>query len=89
VWRDSINERAEIGYWRTAGGREIDFIVERKRQKIVVEVKATNTPGYRDALVAQDFVATSGAAGGLVLHGGEQTWWIANKVLATPWWKVI
>lgn len=89
VWRDSINERADIGYWRTAGGREVDFVVERKRQRIAVEVKATPAPKYRDAAVVKDFVATSGAAGGLLLHGGEQTFWIADKVLATPWWRVI
>jgi hypothetical protein len=27
--------------------------------------------------------------GGLVLHGGEETFWISSKVLATPWWRVM
>ncbi len=27
--------------------------------------------------------------GGLVLHGGEETFWIAANVLATPWWQVL
>jgi uncharacterized protein len=89
VWRDSVDDRVDLGYWRTAGGREVDFIIERGRDLLAVEVKATPTPSYRDATAIRDFVADSAAVGGVLLHGGEKTWWIADQVLATPWWKVI
>ena len=29
------------------------------------------------------------APAGLLLHTGEQTFWIARNVLTMPWWKVI
>jgi hypothetical protein len=29
------------------------------------------------------------ALSGLVLHDGSETTWLANGVLATPWWRVI
>lgn len=29
------------------------------------------------------------APGGLLLHGGDKTYWVAESVLAAPWWKVI
>jgi len=27
--------------------------------------------------------------GGLVLYGGEKVFWLAEGILAVPWWKVI
>ncbi len=27
--------------------------------------------------------------GGLLLHTGTETFWITEKVLATPWWRVL
>ena len=29
------------------------------------------------------------ASAGLLLHTGEQAFWIAERVLAAPWWMVL
>ena len=27
--------------------------------------------------------------GGLLLHGGSQTQWMSDEILAVPWWRVL
>jgi len=49
AWRDSIPERAEITYWRTTTGAEVDFVVERGGRLLGIEVKTTARPHPRDA----------------------------------------
>jgi hypothetical protein len=53
-------------------------------------VKATTRPTYADARHLLTFRSEYGSAviGGLVLHAGEETFWLADGVLAAPWWRV-
>lgn len=91
VWRDTRPDRAEVFYWRTATGEEVDFVVETDRRLLPVEVKATTHPRLRDArglLAFRDAYGESARAG-LLLHGGEELRWLAGEVLAAPWWTVI
>ncbi len=90
AWRETDAARPGVMYWRTSGGEEVDFVVERKHQLLAIEVKASTNPGYADAKHLRTFLAEyPNAVGGLLLHDGAETFWISERVLATPWWKVI
>ena len=72
-------------------GEEVDFVVEWTGRLLGIEVKATKSPGYNDAKGPRVFLNEYGSdvVGGVLLHGGEETFWISEGVLATPWWKVM
>jgi len=90
-WRETDVARPAIMFWRTSAGDEVDFVIERQGRLVAVEVKATSNPGYNDAKGLRAFLSeyAGDALGGLLLHNGDRTYWIATGVLAAPWWKVI
>jgi predicted AAA+ superfamily ATPase len=90
VWRDSRTERADILYWRTTTGEEVDFVVEADGKVLPVEIKATSRPRLKDVANLRAFRAEYGktARVGLLLHTGNTIEWLAPDVLAVPWWKV-
>ncbi len=91
AWRDARLERAEIYYWRTATGQEVDFVIEAGGQLLPVEVKASARPRLPDATGLRLFRAEYGdqARAGLLLHTGHMLEWLAPDVLAAPWWRVL
>lgn len=91
AWRDARLERAEIGYWRTATGEEVDFVLEAGGRLLPIEVKASARPRLGDAAHLRSFRAEYGkkARAGLLLHTGSALEWLAPDVLAVPWWKVL
>ena len=91
AWRDSRFGDTGLFHWRTAGGAEVDFVIEAGDQLLPIEVKATTRPRFRDARHLLTFAVEyrTAARGGLLLHGGEDVRWIAPGVLAAPWWRVL
>ena len=91
AWRDARLDLAEIYYWRTTVGDEVDFVIEAGNRLLPVEVKATTRPRRRDIAPLRTFRAEYGEQSrpGLLLHAGELVDWIAPDVLAVPWWRVI
>ncbi len=91
VWRDARLPRAEIFYWRTAIGDEVDFVVETGGRLLPIEVKATSRPRLSDAAPLRTFRREYGkaACAGLLLHTGSRVEWLASDVLAAPWWRVL
>ncbi len=91
AWRDTHSGRAEVFHWRTASGAEVDFVIEAGERLLPIEVKATRTPRLRDARHLMTFAAEYGtkAPVGLLLHTGDETGWIAPRILAAPWWSVV
>lgn len=91
AWREARLERAEIYYWRTASGEEVDFVIEAGGKLLPVEVKATTRPRLADAVHLRAFRAEYGkrARAGLLLHTGTALEWLAPDVLAAPWWKAL
>ncbi len=91
AWRDARLERAELGYWRTSLGEEVDFVIEAGDRLLPIEVKATTRPRLDDAVHLRTFRAEYGerARAGLLLHAGPDTRWLAPDVLAVPWWQVL
>jgi predicted AAA+ superfamily ATPase len=91
AWRDARLERAELCYWRTVSGEEVDFVVEAAGRLLPIEVKATSRPRLADAGPLRSFRSEYGSASraALLLHAGERVEWLTPDVLATPWWKVL
>lgn len=91
AWRDARLDRAEVYYWRTTTGEEVDLVVEVGDRLLPIEVKATSRPHVGDATHLRVFRAEYGerALPGLLLHGGAETEWLTADALAVPWWKVI
>lgn len=89
-WRDARDDRAEITYWRTASGQEVDLVVEVRGRVLPIEVKATTRPRLADAAGLRAFRTEHGdiCRAGLLLHTGSVLDWIAPGVLAAPWWTV-
>ena len=90
TWRDSQVTRPEVLYWRTTTGEEVDFVLEWKGRLLPVEVKASAQPRFADArgLTAFRKEYPDQTRAGLLLHTGPEISWIADGVLAAPWWRV-
>jgi len=91
AWRDARLARAELGYWRTATGEEVDFVVESDDRLLPLEVKAAARPRLGDAAHLRSFRAEYGkkARAGVLLHTGSTLEWLTPDVLAAPWWRVL
>lgn len=91
AWRDARAERAELTYWRTTIGEEVDFVIEAGGKLLPVEVKATAQPRLADCKHLRTFRQEYGskARAGLLLHTGRIIEWLTPDVLAVPWWRVL
>ena len=91
AWRDGQTPAPEVLFWRTTTELEVDFVVENNGQLLPIEVKAAANPGYTDTRGIRAFRQEYGerCPGGLLLHGGEQTQWMSDRILAVPWWRVL
>ena len=91
AWRDARLAPAEIFYWRTTNGEEVDFVIEEGGRLLPIEIKATGRPRFQDTANLRTFRSEYGetSRAGLLLHDGETLEWLAPGVLAAPWWKVL
>jgi uncharacterized protein len=91
AWRDARLEHTEVGYWRTASGEEVDFVIETGGRLLPIEVKASARPRLADAANLRSFRREYDrtARAGLLLHTGSTLEWLAPDVLAAPWWRVL
>jgi predicted AAA+ superfamily ATPase len=91
AWRDGLDRAAEVMWWRSAAGTEVDFVIEQGRKLLAVEVKSTGTPRSSDARQLAAFRDEYGSAvhGCLLLHTGDEVTPIGRGILAAPWWHVL
>src|SRR5687767_7559038 len=71
-WRDARTERAEVLYWRTSIGEEVDLVIETEGRLLPIEIKLTSRPRMSDAAHLRSFRSEYGdaARSGLLLHTG-------------------
>jgi predicted AAA+ superfamily ATPase len=91
AWRDARLEQADLFYWRTTLGEEVDIVIEARDTLLPIEIKATSRPRLADTAHLRSFRAEYGkrARAGLLLHCGSTLEWLAADVLAVPWWRVL
>ncbi|NJL26708.1 MAG: ATP-binding protein [Thermoanaerobaculia bacterium] len=90
AWRHTMVGGPEVSYWRTTTGDEVDFVVEWRGKLLPIEIKSSQRPRLQDAHGLRAFRAEypEHSRAGLLLHDGEELGWIADGVLAAPWWRV-
>ncbi len=91
AWREIRTHRPNILFWRTSKGAEVDFVIETPRALIPVEVKSRQQLRVADARHLTTFMRDYGDAvpAGVIIHGGRDTYWLTERVLAVPWNRAI
>lgn len=92
VWCGSQSVRPSIFHWRTVDQREVDLVIELPTRRVLpIEIRAAARPGWTDVPGLRAFLDEYGdlAIGGLVLHGGQETYRLDARIVATPWWRVV
>jgi uncharacterized protein len=91
AWCNTHVPHAAVTYWRTASGYEVDFVLERQKQLVGVEVKSGTNPSMNDIKGLRAFLAEHPrrARGGVVVHGGDESYWMDERIVAVPWWRVM
>ena len=91
AWAGARVPRTEILFWRTAKGAEVDFVIESGRNLLPVEVKAAANVYPGDVRHVHTFLEEYPdlAQAGILLYDGGETFWLTERVLAAPWWRVI
>jgi predicted AAA+ superfamily ATPase len=91
AWRDAQSGTADIFYWRTATGEEVDLVIEIRDRLLPIEIKAAGRPATSDIGALHAFRSEYGrrCPAALLLHTGDRTEWLAPGILAAPWWRVI
>lgn len=79
--------KAELLYWRTTRGEEVDFVVETPNRLLPIEVKTSRTLGRRDLRGLSAFLEEypDKAPFGIVLYAGQEWLRPARNVVAIPW----
>ncbi len=91
AWRDARSIQSQILFWRTHTGEEVDLVLESDGRLLPIEIKSGTRVGSVDVRHLVTFREQYGdaAPGGLVLHSGDDVFWVADGILAAPWWRVI
>lgn len=91
AWKGTESDAPALMYWRTSTGEEVDFVVEWRGELLPIEVKSTKKPRLDDVSALLTFRTEYGkcARSGLLLHDGDETTWLADGVLAAPWWRIL
>ena len=84
---ESMTPRASLCYWRTATGKEVDFVIEHGRRLMAFEVKMTPRPAVHDIKNLLEFLDEyPETVRGVLVHSGDRIRWLHSKVIAVPWW---
>lgn len=76
---------AEILFWRTRSGLEVDFVIRRGRDLLAIEVKAGTQVRFDDTVALQQFMKVhSDCRMGIVLYGGNEARQISERLAAIP-----
>lgn len=84
---ESMEPAASVYYWRTASGKEIDFVIEHGRRLMAVEVKLTQSPKTSDIKNLLSFMDDyPETITGVLVHAGTDVRRLHSKVICVPWW---
>jgi uncharacterized protein len=78
-----------VHHWRTAGGVEVDFVVEWGRSLVALECKFSDRPRYRDVKSLQRFLEEyPECACGVLVHAGREIKQLGDRIVAVPWTEI-
>jgi len=84
-WASLQVPEARIYYWRTTTGYEVDFLIERGRHLLAIEVKSTTAPRFSDIKGLQFFLEEYPEARcGVLAYNGNRMFRLTEKIFAVP-----
>lgn len=90
VWCQLQTPSPQLSFWRTTTDQEVDFVIEKGRRLLALEVKATTSPGWSHAESIRAFLNEyPEAVGGLVVHLGGETLQLDEKIYAVPFERLV
>ncbi|MBM4035951.1 MAG: ATP-binding protein [Planctomycetes bacterium] len=91
LWkRLQYRQEGRLYYWRTRGGAEVDFVIERAGRYTPIEAKWADSPTSADARHLHSFLAEhpDRADSGYVVCRCPRPMQLSDRVLALPWWML-
>ncbi len=83
----ALDTPPRLWHWRSAGGAEVDLVLERDGRFVPIEVKLASRPSRRDARGLASFASTyTGLTCGprIIIHGGGDLALIDDATVAVP-----
>jgi predicted AAA+ superfamily ATPase len=86
VYRETEIKKPNIFYRRTVTGEEIDFVVERGRRLLPIEIKASSTIRVDDARLLDEWCREFGKRSpfGVLLYDGKEPIRLTRTTIAVP-----
>jgi len=86
AWRETVQPKPEIFYWRTAGGAEVDFVIERGPKLLPLEIKTARQITLHDLRHLEIFLTdyAKRAAWGAVLHNTDRARLMTRTIASLP-----
>ncbi|MBI4726302.1 ATP-binding protein [candidate division TA06 bacterium] len=85
AWSETLTPRPSVYYWRTADGREVDFVIAQGRRVLPVEVKLGPKVTFSDTGNLRMFMEYHPEARlGVVIYGGDKVEFVDEKIIALP-----
>ncbi|MBI4518407.1 MAG: ATP-binding protein [Deltaproteobacteria bacterium] len=90
VWAElrkalSLTSGVQSSFYRTHQGKEVDFVLERGRRRLGIEVKAARSLSRADLAGLTDMQQAMGAdSRGLLLYAGDEVVSLAENLVAAP-----
>lgn len=78
----------QLYHWRSAGGAEVDLIIELDGILYPIEIKSMSSPSRRECqgiLKFREAYSHLTIAPGIVLHAGQDVYKLHESVIAVPW----
>ena len=77
----------QLWHWRTAGGAEVDLVLERDGFLYPIEIKCKSRLGGHDLSGIAAFMKTypDRAKPGVVIYAGRESYKVAENIAAVPW----
>ncbi len=85
-WREVTRPRPEILFWRTAGGAEVDFVVEAGTRLVSIEIKAARRVRLSDVRHLEIFLSdySRRARFAVVLHDTDAPHMVTRNIVGLP-----
>jgi predicted AAA+ superfamily ATPase len=86
AWRETEIKKPGIFFRRTAGGEEVDFVIEKGRRLLPIEIKAASTLRVADGRSLEAFIEEfpSRTPLGAIIYDGREAFALTKNVLALP-----
>lgn len=81
-----LDSPGRLYHWRTLGGAEVDFVLERGQDLLAFEVKSGRRVTFADGKGIRAFMAgNENCRAGVIVYRGDEVIALGSRVVAVPW----